>query len=90
MTDLRFYWDFFGPDARGTAEHFHRHLREFLTHYQLDALTTDVGSMEPGHAHCWCDTPAASVELIEQRLRPRRRYAPGTWPEEPAGTDEPA
>ena len=26
----RYFWDFFGPDAERTAQHFRRHLDEFL------------------------------------------------------------
>ena len=29
MPALRFHWDFFGPDALPTAEHFVKHLHQF-------------------------------------------------------------
>ena len=29
MSQLRFHWDFFGPDAPTTAEHFLEHLEDF-------------------------------------------------------------
>ncbi len=66
-------WDFFGPAAAGTADHFRRHLDEFLVREQLPGSTTGVEiHPEHGHAAAWCRTPLAQVELLVRSLKPHR------------------
>ena len=67
------YWDFHGPTAQGTAEHFHRHLDEFLQREQLHGCETGVAIIERGrHAAAWCRCPVALVSTLRGALRPRR------------------
>lgn len=67
------FWDFYGPTAQGTAEHFHRHLDEFLQREQLEGCETGVSIITAGrHAAAWCRCPAAIVDAIRGALRPRR------------------
>jgi uncharacterized protein len=67
------YWDYFGPTAEGTAEHFRVHLDEFLIREQLDGCATGVEVITPGrHAAAWCRCPEPLVETLGRALRPRR------------------
>lgn len=76
------YWDFHGPTAQGTAEHFHRHLDEFLQRERLEGCETGVTIIEAGrHAAAWCRSPKALVATLRGALRPRRADL--------AGLDEP-
>jgi hypothetical protein len=71
MPLLRFHWDFFGPDAPATAEHFLKHVGEFCARH---AVT--------GHRHWTTKLPArvtatlecdeAHLQLIRDALRPKR------------------
>jgi alpha-beta hydrolase superfamily lysophospholipase len=71
------YWDFHGPAAQGTAEHFHRHLDEFLAREKLEGCETGVQTVEAGrHAAAWCRCPVALVTTIRAALRPRRADLP--------------
>ena len=36
MSLLRFHWDFFGPDAPTTAEHFLEHVGEFCAREEIE------------------------------------------------------
>ena len=67
-----FYWDFYGPRARGTAEHFAKHLEEFLQKHGLENCETGTESTEPNHRAAWCKAPPAAEETIEKALKPRR------------------
>ncbi|MCB0795286.1 MAG: hypothetical protein KDB88_11170 [Flavobacteriales bacterium] len=68
---LRFHWDFFGPDALNTANHFREHLEQFCTH---EGIT--------GHRHWSTGMPRrciATLEcgeehlvLVRDRLKPKR------------------
>lgn len=68
---LTLYWDFFGPRARRTAEHFLEHLRGFLEEHRV---TADVGmaSLGAGHEGVFCRPPDADREMIQQCLCPQR------------------
>lgn len=69
----KLYWDYFGPTAEGTAEHFRMHLDEFLAREQLDGCVTGVEIVKPGqHAAAWCRCPESLVDTIGRALRPRR------------------
>lgn len=71
MALLRFHWDFFGPDALPTAEHFLRHLDQFCAkenvtgyrHWTTDKQVLTSASME-------CDE--RYLTLVRDRLRPKR------------------
>ena len=66
------YWDYFGPDAAGTAEHFRVHLDEFLLREALQGCTTGVEVSAPGRAAAWCRCPESILDVIGRALRPRR------------------
>lgn len=75
MALLHFHWDFFGPDALRTAEHFCTHLQEFCKTEGVDPIrtwTTDmnmrcVASLECDEQH---------LVLLRDRLRPKRAERP--------------
>lgn len=68
---LRFHWDFFGPDAQRTAEHFLHHLDEFnkkegvvdYRHWTTDHRVKVTATLECDERH---------LLLIRDRLRPVR------------------
>lgn len=68
----RLWWEFFGSDARGTAEHFRRHLDEFLIREQVGACTHGVVVDRAGQAATWCLAPHDRVETLVRALAPRR------------------
>ncbi len=76
MTARRYFWDFFGPDAEGTAAHFVRHLDEFLSRNHLSGCSTGTTSAGPGHHAAYCDAPPEVGSAIERALRPRRSEPP--------------
>lgn len=61
---IRLHWDFFGPDARKTAEHFLEHVDQFCAKEKIS-----------GHQHWVRDETirfTAIVECDEQYLLPLR------------------
>jgi hypothetical protein len=67
-----YYWDFFGPHAAGTAEHFVRHLEEFFAKHGIVGCELDTTSAGEGHRAARCRAPQAAEEPIERSLRPKR------------------
>jgi len=68
-----YYWDFFGPRAAGTAEHFKKHLLQFLEQNALAGCTVDTVSEAEGHEATRCIAPEGAWAAIERSLRPQRR-----------------
>lgn len=66
-----YHWDYFGPDAEGTARHFRVHLDDFIQRGGLSGCETGTESTGPGHHAAWCKAPDAAHDAL-LRLRPRR------------------
>jgi hypothetical protein len=68
---LRFHWDFFGPDAMTTAEHFLRHVDEFCAREGISDQRHWISAVE---ARCTaileCDEK--HLLLVRDRLKPKR------------------
>ena len=67
----RYFWDFFGPQAARTAEHFRHHLDEFLKKNSCRGETS-LESKGEGHSAVACRVESAWFERIERTLRPKR------------------
>ncbi len=67
-----YFWDFFGPRAEGTAQHFLVHLREFLRKNECPEMATGLRSEGAGHHAVFCSPPAEYEARIAASLRPRR------------------
>ena len=67
-----FYWDYFGPNAQGTASHFKRHLDEFLELHNLGGCVTGETTHAEGHWCAFCAAPEPAHDTLTQVLRPRR------------------
>lgn len=66
------YWDFFGPNAEGSARHFRKHLDEFLHANGCAGCTTGLASEGALHHAAFCEAPDETAPGIVQALRPRR------------------
>jgi hypothetical protein len=65
-------WDFFGPNAEGTAEHFRKHLLELFAAEGIDGCELSFESRGRGHQAVRCAADAALADDLIARLRPRR------------------
>lgn len=71
MSTLLFHWDFFGPDAPTTAEHFLKHVDEFCAregiaghrHWTTAFPVRCMATLECGEEH---------LVLVRDRLKPKR------------------
>jgi hypothetical protein len=66
-------WEFHGPDARRTAEHYLKHLDGFLGVNGLAGCTIRVETAPDGRSDVVCESPPEWADAIEKALRPRRR-----------------
>ncbi|MEM9695248.1 MAG: hypothetical protein AAGA56_22085 [Myxococcota bacterium] len=67
------YWDFYGGAGPGKAEHFRKHLDEFLAREKIDGCTTGFEPDPSGRkGTAWCKAPDDAVEKLKAALRPQR------------------
>lgn len=69
----RYFWDFYGPHAERTAQHFQRHLESFLAEHACSGCSTGTESNGTAHWAAYCDTPPEHEQVILRALRPRRK-----------------
>lgn len=73
MSDAkRLIWDFFGPRAEGTAQHFAKHLGEFFARESLPLVDSGVAEEADLHWTAFCEVDEATAEVVRTALRPQR------------------
>jgi hypothetical protein len=68
---VRFHWDFRGPDAKRTAEHFAKHLGEFCAREHIAPHRTWVTGF-PVRFIATLECEEQHLAIVRDRLRPIR------------------
>ena len=71
---IRVIWDYYGPSAQATAEHFQRHLESFLTENDCGEFTASMEVVTPMHAATYADIQPEFLDAVGSALRPHRVY----------------
>lgn len=67
------HWDFFGPDATKTAEHFRKHLFEFVSVNRIKIASEGFFNASHNHTCFWVEIMSSEESLeTQKKLRPRR------------------
>ncbi|MDD3458421.1 MAG: hypothetical protein PHO74_02965 [Weeksellaceae bacterium] len=78
MKRLKLIWDFFGPDAKRTAEHQMEHLNEFIEREGLKNKLSGVEHFSDNESICYMVVNEDEMISVRDALRPHR----GEWYEE--------
>ena len=68
---IRLHWDFFGPDAKLTAEHFQRHLDQFCQRAGISEYQSWV-SVQPARCTALLECDEQYLKQIRDALKPVR------------------
>ena len=71
---IRVVWDYYGPSALPTAEHFQRHLEGFLTEHECPDYEVNTEQVTPVHSATYADIPPSFLDVVGPTLRPHRVY----------------
>jgi len=71
MSLLRFHWDFFGPDALQTAEHFLHHVDEFCARNSISGHRRWTTAL-PVRVTATLECDEAHMKVIRDALKPKR------------------
>ncbi len=63
-------WDYYGPDSKGTAEHFEKHLNEFIKQKNIKIIQTGTTS-KFSQAFVWCVGQKIELEDLIYLLKPK-------------------
>lgn len=76
-TKIKAIWDFRGPNAAHTAEHFRKHLEEFALAEQVTFHKMGVEHYSPSHSIVFMVVSEDHVKKVRSLLRPNRgeRYS---------------
>lgn len=67
------HWDFFGPDAQKTAEHFKKHVDEFANSLSLKIDEDGFFSASQVHVCFWVAIEDEMMaDMTQKKLRPKR------------------
>lgn len=69
---LKFIWDFRGPNAKKTAEHHEIHLKDFLTMNAMENNKTGVEQVNEFHYLAYLVVDATQMKDLRDRLKPHR------------------
>ena len=67
-----YFWDFFGPRAERTAEHYKNQVDAYIEKYDIEGGTTGVRVLENHHHVTWCRVPLAEHDRLYEAHRPKR------------------
>ncbi len=70
---VRIIWDFFGPDAKGTAKHQIHHVHELFERESITYYASGVGTAQKNHAMSWVEIDLEEEEPVSKALKPNRR-----------------
>jgi uncharacterized protein len=73
-TVIRVVWDYFGPSAQPTAEHFLRHLKGFLIENHCTEYVVKTEQVSPVHSATYADVSHDFLDVVGPVLRPHRVY----------------
>ncbi|WP_397600005.1 hypothetical protein [Silvanigrella sp.] len=64
-------WDYFGKDSKGTAEHFEKHLKEFIKVKNIQNIVTGTQANKEVQSFVWCAGNKDDLLLIIELLKPK-------------------
>lgn len=70
--NIKFIWDFRGPNAKKTAEHHELHLKDFLKMNALDGYKTGVEIVSDYHHIAFLVVQESELKDLRDRLKPHR------------------
>lgn len=69
---IKMIWDFRGPGAARTAEHYRKHLEEFVTAEELKHDLSGVEHFGPTHSIAFLVVAESELKELREILKPHR------------------
>ena len=74
MKNLKFVWEFFGPDSKKLAQHHLEHLNEFLKKENIKSSDSGVSFESDNFSYSYTILDESLLEVIKTSLKPHKAF----------------
>ena len=74
MTNLKFVWEFFGPDSKKLAQHHLQHLNEFLKKENVNSFESGVSFESDNLSYSYTILDESLLGFIKASLKPHKAF----------------
>jgi hypothetical protein len=74
MSNIKFVWDFYGPDSKFLADHHLVHLIDFLSQEKILCTDSGVSIESDNYAFSFITLDSSYLEIIKSSLKPHQAF----------------
>ena len=74
MSNLKFTWEFFGPDSSKLSHHHYLHLKEFLEKEKISFSSIGTINESENFSYSYIVLDESLLELIKKSLKPHKAF----------------
>ncbi|MGY8931416.1 MAG: hypothetical protein ACKVH2_01710 [Flavobacteriales bacterium] len=74
MSNIKFVWDFYGPDSKSLAEHHLVHLTDFISKENFLSIDSGVSIDSDNYAYSFIILDSSHLEIIKLKLKPHQAF----------------
>ena len=74
MTNIKFVWEFFGPDSKNLSIHHLDHLKEFLALEKIESFDSSFSVESVNFSYCYIVVKSKYLDKIKLKLKPHKAF----------------
>jgi len=74
MPNLKFIWEFFGPDSSKLSHHHYLHLKEFLKKENISHSAVGTTCESENFSYSYAVLDDSNLDLIKNSLKPHKAF----------------
>ena len=74
MTNIKFVWNFYGPDSKSLAEHHLVHLIDFISKENFLSLNSGISTESDNYSYSFIILDSSYLEIIKSKLKPHQAF----------------
>jgi hypothetical protein len=74
MTNIKFVWEFFGPDSKNLSIHHLAHLKEFLAFEKIESFDSSFSVESVNFSYSYIVVHSKYLDNIKLKLKPHKAF----------------
>ena len=74
MSNIKFVWDFYGPDSKSLANHHLVHLLDFIFQESILSLNSGISTESDNYSYSFIILDSSYLEIIKSKLKPHQAF----------------
>jgi len=74
MANIKFVWEFFGPDSISLSKHHLTHLKEFFNLEAIDVIDCGFVGDQDNFSYTYVDLSETYLNFIRSKLKPHKAF----------------